>query len=102
MPDALRELAVIRQVQSLNMPRGPWIDLPEDESYAWGAALGGAIARAARIGIVTVLLDADGRAVAEIGRPQPRCSSCGAAVESGCCTDTACPLSRKDGAPGAR
>jgi hypothetical protein len=56
-------------VQVLNMPPPPWIDLPDGQQYAWGAALGGAIAAAASRGQVTVLADAQGHAVAQIGPP---------------------------------
>jgi hypothetical protein len=56
-------------VTVLNMPPPPWIDLPDGEQYAWGAALGGAIAAAADRGQVTVLMDAQGRAVAQIAPP---------------------------------
>ena len=61
-------------VQIVNMPRSPWIDLPEDQGYAWSATLGGAIAWAKQ-GIVTVLVDADGerrrRDHASAARPLP-------------------------------
>jgi hypothetical protein len=56
-------------VQVLNMPPPPWTGLPDGTQYAWGAALGGAIAAAASRGQVTVLADAQGRAVAQIAPP---------------------------------
>jgi hypothetical protein len=53
----------------LTMPAVPWIDMDEDDAYAWYVSLAGAIARAHELGRTTELRGPDGAPVAVIAPP---------------------------------
>lgn len=57
---------------SLTMPEPPWCELSDDDAYAWGVSLGGAIGRAGQ-GVTTELrspLDGSVRAlITPLGGP---------------------------------
>lgn len=84
----------------LTMPAVPWIDMDEDDSYAWYVSLAGAIARAHELGRTCELRSPDGKPVAEIGPPSP--DECRIGYKAPGCKAIHCITPRNESYCGAR